>query len=301
MRRIGRPVLAVALVGAALIAGSDADAGANAVEVKAPPPCTFDYCVDEEVLTLAPAAPGSPTDPGPRQGNNSPPPACVWVHWQSRSQNSFPLIPDPPSGDAELYLEECNGVGTGRAQWVPPGSPAPGPAPMSAADLAQAAYVRLEGTLPSPEVSSNPGPGVAAIVGFPSFVVVDNWSGTVTDRECDPNFPLCVTVTAVPSLSWAPGEPGAEPVPCSGPGTRFDPAGAEPEVQATAAGACAYEYELRTGVAGRPEEWPGEVSVVWALTWASTTGSGGLLPSVTKSAPVPRAVDEVQTIVESAG
>jgi hypothetical protein len=301
MRRISRPVLAVALVGATLITGTDADAGADPVKVKEPPPCTFDYCVGAGLPGPAPATPAPGASPGPRQENNSPPPACVWVHWQSRSQNSFPVIPDPPSGEADLYLEECNGVGTGRAQWVQPGNPAPGPAPMSAADLAQAAYVRLEGNLPEPVVSSDPGPGVAAIVGFPSFVVVDNWSGTVTDSECDPNFPLCVTVTAVPSLSWSPGEPGVEPVACSGPGTRFDPGGAEPEVQASAAGACAHEYELRTGVAGRPEEWPGEVSVIWALTWASNAGGWGPLPSVTKSAPLPRAVDEVQTIVESAG
>jgi hypothetical protein len=290
MRATRAAVLCV-LVGVTLVVGGGV--GTEAAPVS--PACDGDYCVQDSEARPGTGPSGPGNSPGP--GANSPPPACVWVHWQNRSQNPFSTIPQPPSGEQDLFVEQCNGVPTGRAQWVQPG----GPTPMSAAALAQLALVDLEGTLPSPEVSSNPGPGVAAIVGFPSFVVVDNWSGTVTDRECDPNFPLCVTVTAVPSLSWAPGEPGAEPVPCSGPGMRFDPAGAEPEVQATAAGACAYEYELRTGVAGRPEEWPGEVSVVWALTWASTTGSGGLLPSVTKSAPVPRAVDEVQTIVESAG
>jgi hypothetical protein len=57
---------------------------------------------------------------------------------------------------------------------------------------------------------------------------------------------------------------------------------------------------LRTGVVGRPGEWPGIAIVSWELVYVSPEG-GGALPAVVKSAPVPRAVDEAQTVVESAG
>jgi hypothetical protein len=142
---------------------------------------------------------------------------------------------------------------------------------------------------------------VAALVGFPSFVTVDNWVDTVTDRDCDPNFPnFCVGVVAQPTLTWTSGEPGVEPVVCAGPGRPFIPGGAPPEVQAAAPGACAHTYRSRTGVLGRPALWPGRVTVAWALTFSSPTGTG-VLPSVTKSADLPRAVDEVQTVVEDLG
>jgi hypothetical protein len=81
----------------------------------------------------------------------------------------------------------------------------------------------------------------------------------------------------------------------------FDPAGAHPDVQAAAPEACAYPYRLRTGVGGRPDAWPGVVTVAWELVWSSTSGAGGSLPPVEKSASVPRVVDEVQTVVVSAG
>ena len=50
----------------------------------------------------------------------------------------------------------------------------------------------------------------------------------------------------------------------------------------------------------RRAEWPGVVSVTWGLTYTSPSGDGAL-PDVVKSTPLPRAVDEVQTVVESAG
>ena len=143
-------------------------------------------------------------------------------------------------------------------------------------------------------------------LGFPSFVTVDNWRDQVTDRQCDPNFPdFCVAVVAVPSLSWDPGEPGVEAEVCEGPGVPFDPAGPVPEVQAEAPGACAHTYLTRTGVVtfhNLPSNfgWEGTVTVVWTLTYTSPEGSGSL-PSVTKSTALPRAVDEVQTVVEDLG
>jgi hypothetical protein len=43
------------------------------------------------------------------------------------------------------------------------------------------------------------------------------------------------------------------------------------------------------------------VTVAWELVWSSTSGAGGSLLPLERSASVPRAVDEVQTVVVSAG
>lgn len=292
--------LAGLLGGVAIAPAADARPAAPAQE--GGPGCGFDYCVGDEVPGPRPSLPG-PGDPGSgptRPGGSPPGPVCVWVPWQDVAGNPFPIIPDPPSGEAQLYFEQCDGVPTGRARWVEPGE-APPAAPLSPAQLADTVRVRLEGNLPTPSVTSSPEPGVAALVGFPSFVAVDGWVPSVTDSECDPNYGLCVDVTADPHLEWAPGEPGAPLVACAGGGTRFDPYGARPDDQAAVAGACAYAYRSRTGVLGRPAAWPGVVTVRWELRWRSTAGGAGTLPAVAKSVDVPRAVDEVQTVVESAG
>lgn len=308
----GRGGAGAAAVAAALAASSllvpapGTGAGASVARAAEAPPCSFDYCVGDQLPGPRPPVPGHPAAPRPRPGAHPrttgaapPAPVCIWVHW-TQAEGSFPIIPDPPSGKAELFLERCDGVVTGRVRWVEPGQPPPAN-PMSPAQLAGIVRARLEGNLPAPRVTSSPDPGVAALVGFPSFVAVDNWTATVRDRECDPGGGLCVSVEATARLEWQPGEPGAPTVACAGAGTRFDAGGGSPDAQAAAPGACAYAYRARTGVAGRPGEWPGQVTVVWELTWSSTRGGSGTLADVTKSAAVPRAVDEVQTVVESAG
>ena len=113
----------------------------------------------------------------------------------------------------------------------------------------------------APAVAADPPVGTASIVSLPVFVEVTNWQGVQSDSRCEAG--VCVTITATPTLLLYPGEPDTRPIVCDAPGTRFDPDGAEPEVQATAPGACAYVYTLRSGVNGRPSEWPAEVRVTW--------------------------------------
>jgi hypothetical protein len=265
-----------------------------------------DYCAGDELET-----PATPTEQGPEPLRGPAPgagqPACIWTHQPGPNPNlpedgglPWSEVIGAPSPGAGFYAEECDGSYTGRVRWVPAATPGPGAAPPSPEQLASVVRVRLEGRLPAPRVQTTPGPGVAAFVGYPSFVAVSNWTGVVRDRECDPSGVLCVNVTATPTMRWSPGEPEAPAKECAGPGVAFDPNG-DPFEQAASPEACAYPYLLRTGVHGRPDAWPGEVTVMWALEWSSTSGAGGSLPPVEKSAAVPRAVDEVQTVVVSAG
>ena len=268
-----------------------------------------DFCVSDEVEAPgAPATPAAQGDGKERGGGSGggAGPVCTWeqsgVAGPAGEGDGGPFldVAGTPSPGAEFYAEVCDGEYTGQVRWVPADTPAPS-APLPAPEqLAAIIRVRLEGSLPAPAVESTPAPGVAAFVGYPSFVSVRNWTGVVTDRECDPTGVLCVRVTATPSLRFLPGEPDAPVKECAGPGVAFDPAG-DPFEQAATPEACAYPYRLRTAVNGRPEVWPGVVTVVWELAWVSTSGAGGPLPAVEKSASVPRVVDEVQTVVVSAG
>lgn len=302
-----RPVRVMALVAALMVSLAAPASLAPGARPAAAQPTPPDYTVgDEDVRPVpAPDAGGAPAPDRPGGGPVAPP-RCQWVTSGALSNGGpdgvpwFTEVTGEPVPGAVFYVRVCDGVMTGEAAWSVDGPPVDD-APPDAAALAEVVRVRLEGWLPAPEVQTNPPPGVAAIVGFPSFLEVTNWTGPVTDQECAPDDPdFCVTVLAVPSLSWSPGEPGVADVACTGAGTTFDPAGPPPHEQAAAPGACAHTYEMRTGVPDRPAEWPGVATVAWELTYTAPSGPG-VLPDVVKAQAVPRPVDEAQTVIVRAG
>ena len=251
-------------------------------------------CVDYSPLgfCLDWGSPGTedPGTPGASGGGDLP--TCYWVNLDSYVPSDSTIYVDygiepPPEGvDVVWQMLECSDGTIGDdMRWIIP----PGPG-----DIAEGIRGRIAGTLPGPTVASSPADGVPAIVGMPVFVEVTNWTGVVTVQEC---AGFCVTVRAVPSLTFHPGEVDASPVACTGSGTAYLPDGPPAEEQALADGACSYAYRLRTGVPGRPPAWSGSVSVTWAITWSATTGASGTLAPVTRSTDLPRAVEEVQTVV----
>jgi hypothetical protein len=100
-------------------------------------------------------------------------------------------------------------------------------------------------------------------------------------------------MTATPTLSFDPGD-GSASIACDPPGSRYVPGGAPLDDQAV--GACAHTYRQRTGVEGRPREWPGSVSVTWAVNWTAPGATGQFEPLVF-TAPFGRSVDEVSAVV----
>ena len=243
------------------------------------------YCAEWVVST--PPSRSSPVNAG------RPASACRWVSIpEDLSRDSsvwtdFGLDRPPPGVVVAWQSWECSDGSPGYDfRWVVAASPE---------DLATLARGRLVGQLPQPVLETAPPLGTSSIVGVPVFVAVANWTGLVSASECAGG--LCVTVTATPALMFEPGEPGSEPVACAGAGSEHVPGGPAPEVQASAPGACSWTYRMRTGAAGRPSVWPGEVSVTWTLAWSASSGASGSLPPVTRSAGLPRAVAEVQTVV----
>jgi hypothetical protein len=157
----------------------------------------------------------------------------------------------------------------------------------------------VEGMLRQPTVATDPPAGEPSLIDVPTFVEVTNWQGPITlGPECV--LGVCVEMDATPTLTFEPGEPGAEAIECDPPGTRYDPDGAEPDEQAAVDGACAHTYTRRTGVAGRPARWPGEVTVTWEITWAGA-GQTGEFDPIAMTADVPRTVREAPTVVVDTG
>lgn len=296
-----RPLLAALAVAAAASAPGP---GPAAAQVPADPAACpdLDYCLGDE----APLPGGGQTGPGGTPSTPGGGPDCTTQPFAVEVGGGdygagLPNDPGPrPSPEAVLMYTRCEGDPTGRVWWWQPGEPA-APPRLTVAELAGRARARVEGMLPEPQVVASPAPGVAAIVGVPSFVAVEGWGETFGDTACDPAAPgFCVSVTASPAaLSWWPGEPDVAPLACVGGGTVYVPDGGDLADQA-APPACAHAYRTRTGVWGRPAEWPGTVSVRWGVTYTAPSGDG-TLPDVVKTAPLPRAVDEVQSVVERAG
>jgi hypothetical protein len=204
-------------------------------------------------------------------------------------------FPDAPP-DQNFYV--CRAAdGSVTVDLAPPDAE---PAPPDPAQVAATMLAEAQAQMRAPEVVADPPVGTPSIITLPVFVQVTNWVGRI---DVGPNCvgPVCVTLTAEPTLTFDPGEPGSEPIVCEPPGTRFDPNGPDPEVQAAAPGACAHAYRARTGADERPEAWPGQVTVTWDVSWTAGDASGEFDPQALSTA-LPREVDEVQTVVrDSAG
>ncbi len=286
MRSISSVVTVLAITSvlapAAVILGVDEAAAAPQL---CPP--SFDWCVGD-------GDPAPDPDPGPGGGPVEEPRGCG-QEWRTVDPPRDPdppmwvgYEPPPPEMDVIWQATLCSFrlALVFLYRWLPVVTPE-----IVANDL----WVELSGTLPVPSVASDPEPGVNAIVDVPVFVEVTNWTGTLTPSRCEAGF--CVTVTVTPALVYRPGEPDSSSIACVGAGTRYDPQGPDIETQAAEPGACAHAYRQRTGVSGRPSEWPAAVDVTWTIAWSSTSGNGGSLPTVTRTSPLPRGVDEVQTVV----
>lgn len=264
-------------------------------------------CPGEVEIPSPPGNPGNPGDPGDPPGENGPPTTpnptrCEYRPYSDVYPGSNPTHPGgdvPP--DAEPYIRYCwiDGapvLGPYLPEWLSPGEV---PAPPSPAEVAANLWLRVQTELDPPNPVTSPAEGQPSVLDLPTFVAVEPWQGVVTERACE--LGVCITITATPTLTFEPGEPGAAAVTCAAGGTRFDPDGASPEEQASAPGACTHTYTQRTGVNGRPAAWPGQVTLTWAVGWVADTGESAVFDSPSSSADVPRVVEEVQSVVNGSG
>lgn len=297
MRRLARVGIA-AVIGTCVFGVVRPAASAPAAPV-APGPCPpgagSDYCVGNEVRP--PARPPGGSTTRPVVGRPAQPAPCGWSTVTEAEASSHVASP-PPAGEAVTWQAWCidaaNPGGTygGPYRWVL-GAPVVTPL-----DIATGLYQQIQGRMPDPAVVTNPPLGVASVVDVPVFVSISNWQPSVSLSESLAGVP--VTVSATPLLLFNPGD-GSGAKSCTGPGRRFSPGGGDLWDQARAADACTHIYRQRTGAVGRPAAWPGVVTVRWSISWSAGDGSGGTFPSVDRTTPVPRSVEEVQSVVVSGG
>lgn len=167
-----------------------------------------------------------------------------------------------------------------------PGTP-PGTAPATTpAQLADTAWKQLR--LPLPQVATAPPRGAEGLVGLPEWFWVNNWSSHHNRVQAGG---VWAEVTARPtSVRIDPGA-GQPPVTCPGPGTAYrrsrPAAGQESD--------CSYTYQHSS--AGLPgNAYRVTVSVSWAGSWVGSDGSGGALPTLTRSSTFTVQVAEGQTV-----
>ena len=102
--------------------------------------------------------------------------------------------------------------------------------------------------------------------------------------------PISVTTTATPrTLTYSPGD-GNRPVSCPGPGRPWRRV--DGDVRASS---CMYTY-TRASHRMPQRTYKASLSVTWSVTWRSSLGVGGRLPSITIGAPITARVLELQAL-----
>lgn len=149
-------------------------------------------------------------------------------------------------------------------------------------DPAQAAANALAALhLPAPALATNP-PG-AQLVGLATWL----WTTDATTLQASATLGgVTSTVTATPTRTVWTTSPDDLSVTCTGPGTPYDPT-KPPDSQSTD---CSLVFET----AG-----PHQVTATttYAITWMATTGDGGPLDPLTRTATITVAVDQAQALI----
>lgn len=212
-----------------------------------------------------------------------------WPMLDGRYDNFDPGPPDHPGQHYYVHYcpgmnQENNSINWRGGGW---GDTTPDPPPPTPAQVRDALWNEVKGTLVNPTPALDPLPGIRSTLKVPTFVAIGNpqvstlYTATVQG--------VYVWLAVVPTATLHPGEPGAPAVPCDEDGTTFDPGGAEADQQAEAANGCVYTYE-RHGAG-----WGGDVTISWYVPWGSNqAGENGTLDAADNVGAFVRIVDELQ-------
>lgn len=189
----------------------------------------------------------------------------------------------------DLYERRCGAVFTD--VWIPRLSPS---------QLARSAAVSAQARLPAPVANFAP-VADSVVVKLPVwFWVESSWWTPVSATAWIPTAlgTLWARTTATPVRVkfWtqddaSPDGPGTGSTSCAGPGRPWQVALGDEAVSA-----CSYTFAHSSG--SRPSgRFVGVVGVEWRISWTSSTGAGGMLPSHTTASFVTTRVGELQALV----
>ncbi len=151
-------------------------------------------------------------------------------------------------------------------------------------DPAQAAAQALSAlALPDPAISASPPLGSPQLVGVPTWLWLTDWTIRHATAALDG---VTATVTATPVRTTWSATPSGSHVTCDGAGVPYDPARA-PDAQAST---CTMLFET----AGNQQL---TATVTYAITWSASTGDGGQLDPLTRTAAEAVVVDQAQALI----
>ncbi|MFI6321605.1 hypothetical protein ACIBG8_29000 [Nonomuraea sp. NPDC050556] len=212
---------------------------------------------------------------------------CSYTPWHVNGQQNGGLeFVDPASnpnskakGDGAYYLVECTD-GYRDVLWIPDGELGPTITPEQ---LARQAYAQIP--IGDPKVFTAPPRGSSGLVGLPHWYYLAKGEWTAKSKRLQVGD-VWAEATATPTkMTVNPGT--GKTITCGGPGTFYNPAKKASQQRSN----CAALY-VKPNAA-----YQATVTVIWSGTWVGSGGSGGTLPSITRSVTFPVLVAEAQALV----
>jgi hypothetical protein len=145
-----------------------------------------------------------------------------------------------------------------------------------AMELAREQIVLLE-----PQIATSPPAGAFQLVGLPTYLSVG--AAWATAEQTATVGAVSSTVTATPvEVAWEPGD-GSPAVTCATGGSTDQPD-------------CAHTY-IHSSSDADGGTYALTATITWEVTWSATTGEGGALEPVTRTATIPVTVQQAQAVL----
>ncbi|WP_433432250.1 hypothetical protein [Nonomuraea sp. CA-141351] len=211
---------------------------------------------------------------------------CKYTPWHVDGQQNGGLeFVDPasnpnskPRGDGAYYLIECSD-GYRDVLWVQGDIGQT----VTSEQLARQAYALIP--IAPPKVLTAPPRGSDALVGLPHWFYLRKGEWKAKSKRLEVGA-VWAEATATPQKMTVDAGDG-KTITCDGPGTAYDPSKRADQQRSS----CSYRYLHPKGA------YQASVTVTWNGTWRGSGGSGGTLPSITRTVTFPIRVSEAQALV----
>jgi hypothetical protein len=210
---------------------------------------------------------------------------CTWTPAEYAINEGGNIVVDRVDGGVafHLFIRSCPDRVV--SVWVPQRAPA---------SLAAEGRARIEELLDAPAVMSAPPTGKGVVkVGMwfwtdPGAFVAHE----VTAWLPTPSGVVWATTRARPvGLEFDSGEPDGATARCAGPGDVWTRADGDDAVSE-----CMYTYRHSSSIAPAGV-FESSLSIVWEITWSSSTGASGASPPLRTTTTTPVTVNEIQALV----
>ena len=216
--------------------------------------------------------------------------SCAWEPHNAMPGGALmPVFKNVDGIRYQLYDKRCPGP-TLEYIWIPD---------IDHKRLSFNATAYLERILPDPSASFAP-PAAKGVVKVGMWFWIDpsDWASfSVTAWVPTPSGTRWATTTARPvRLVFDPGDGGlgSGSVSCTTPGTRWKTAYGDDQRSPSG---CQYTFDHSSVMAGNGSSFPAKVTIVWDVSWRSSSGAGGYSGQLRTSSSYAMRVREIQALV----